>query len=376
MAQEEATKVSKRAQRRAAEEGGSEPPEAESPDADGEAGGGAALEPAAPAAPAISPNRQARRTAAAKARAERKREREQTAAIGLDAGEMVDDALVRATDKISRLGRRHWNSIQWVIGLGLIGGLGYQVYTWHKRSVDANTSDVLFEGVLSEQGTIGDPKDQGKPDSNGVISPAPIFESEAARQAAALAAYQKAAEARPGTPQEGFARLGEGGVQLELGKVDEALAVFDRVAASSVAQAQPEIRAGALEGRGLALESKGDLAGARKAFEDLGALPGFENQALYQQARVAQAQGDLPAAKAALTKLFKALGPPKAASVGGLPDRADFLRERATQLAGVVDPMEKDVQVPKPPLGNDAVQQMLKQLEEQGVVTPPAAPAQ
>jgi tetratricopeptide (TPR) repeat protein len=376
VAQEEATKISKRAQRRAAEEGGSEPPEAESSETAGEAEGGAAPKPSAAPAPAPNPNRQARRTAAAKARADRKRERVETAAIGLDAGEMVDDALVRATDKISRFGRRHWNAIQWVIGLGLIGGLGYQVFTWYRRNVDAKTTDVLFEGALAEQGTIGDPADQGKPDSNGVIAPTPIFETEAARQAAALAAYRKAAELRPGTPAEGFARLGEGGVLLELGKADEAIAAYDRVASSSVAQKHPEIRAGALQGRGLALESKGDLAGARAAFDELGTLGGFENQALYQQARLAQAQGDLPAAKAALSKLFKALGPPKVASLGGLPERPDFLRERATQLAGVVDPMEKDVQVPKPPLGNDAVQQMLKQLEEQGVVTPPAAPAQ
>lgn len=376
MAQEEATKVSKRAQRRAADESGSERPE-EGEDvleAEGEVEGSASEKPSAP--PAVAPNRQARRTAAARARADRKRERTETAAIGLDAGEMVDDALVRATDKISRLGRRHWNTIQWVIGLGLIGGLAFQIFTWYRRGVDARTTDALFEGVLAEQGTIGDPKDQGKPDSNGMIEPAPIFETEAARQAAALAAYQKAAEARPGSAVEGFAHLGEAGVQLELGKTDEAIALYDRISASKAAQAHPELRAGALNGRALALESKADLAGARRTFEELGALPGFENQALYQQARIAQAQGDLPAAKAALSKLFKALGSPKAVSLGGLPERPEFLRERATQLAGVVDPLEKDVQVPKPPLGNDAVQQMLKQLEEQGVVTPPAAPSQ
>jgi hypothetical protein len=376
VAQEEATKVSKRAQRRAADDSGSEPPgEGGVLEAEGEeVPGSDSPKPAAP--PPVAPNRQARRTAAAKARADRKRERAETAAIGLDAGEMVDDALVRATDKISRLGRRHWNTIQWVIGLGLIGGLGFQIFTWYQRGVEARTTDALFEGVLAEQGTIGDPKDQGKPDSNGVIEPTPIFETEAARAAAALAAYQKAAEARPGTPVEGFARLGEAGVQLQLGKADEALALYDRVAGSATAQAHAELRAGALDGRGLALELKGDLPGARHAFEELGALPGFENQALYQQARIAQAQGDLPAAKAALSKLFKALGAPKVASLGGLPERPDFLRERATQLAGVVDPLEKDVQVPKPPLGNDAVQQMLKQLEDQGVVTPPAAPSQ
>jgi len=374
VAQEEATKVSKRAQRRAAED--SEHPEAEgTADADVEGGEDGAQQPGAPPA-APAPNRQARRQAAAKARADRKRERTEAVAIGLDAGEMVDDALVRVTDKVSRFGRKHWNLIQWVIGLGLIGSLGFQVYTWHARSVDAKSTDLVFEATRIEQGTIGDPKEQGKADSNGVISPEPIFETEAARQAAALAAYQKAAAERPGSAAEGFARLGEGGVLLDMGKADEALDVFQKLAASPLAQKYPDLRGGALEGKGHASEARGDLPGARSAFEELATVPGFENQALYQQARIATAQKDLPAAKAALNKLFKALGSPKAASIGGLPERPDFLRERATALAGVIDPMEKDVQVPKPPLGNDAVQQMLKQLEEQGVVTPPAAPAQ
>jgi tetratricopeptide (TPR) repeat protein len=374
VAQEEATKVSKRAQRRAAED--SERPEAEgTADADVEAGLGTARQPSAPPA-APAPNRQARRQAAAKARADRKRERTEAAAIGLDAGEMVDDALVRVTDKVSRFGRKHWNVIQWVIGLGLLGGLGFQIYTWHARSVNAKSTDLLFEAAQAEQGTIGDPREQGKPDANGVISPYPIFETEAARQAAALEAYRKAAAERPGSPTEGFARIGEGGVLLDMGKVDEALDVFQKLAASSLAQKYPDLRARALEGKGHALEARGDLPGARSAFEELATVPGFENQALYQQARIAAAQNDLPAAKAALNKLFKALGAPKAASFGGLPERPDFLRERATALAAVIDPLEKEVQVPKPPLGNDAVQQMLKQLEEQGVVTRPAAPAE
>ncbi len=381
MVQEEATKASKRAQRRAAGEQGSEDSsvvaDAEAEESSTESSSGDSARPgedpnAPPAAP--PPNRQARRTAAARARADRKRERAEAVAIGLDAGEMVDDVLVRTTDKISRFGRKHWSTIQWVIGLGLIAGLGYQVYTWRMRNVAASTTDVLFEAIAAEHGKIGDPKEQGKPDSDGIIDPAPIFESEAARQEAALAAYRKAAQVRPGSAVEGFARLGEGGILLEMGKADEALGVYDQLRTSSIAQRNPEIQAGALEGRTLALESKGDLPAARKAAEELGALPGHENRALYQQARLAHAQGDAEAAKALLNKLFKALGPPKAATLGGMPERPDFLRERATQLAGVIDPTEKDVQVPKPPMGADAVQQMLKQLEEQGVVTPPAAP--
>jgi hypothetical protein len=369
--QEEATKASKRAQRRAADdETPGEPSDAEGADelrGDPDA-------PSAPPAAAPLPNRKDRRTAAAKARGDRKRERSENVAIGLDAGELVDDAFVRVTDKISRFGRRHWNVIQWAIGLSLIGGIGYQIYTWRMRSVAASVSDVLFDAALTEDGTLGDPKEQGKPNANGIVEPAPIFENDAARLAAALTAYQKAAEQRPGSAAEGFARLGEAGVLLEQGKAEEAAAVFERVAASGAALANADLRAQALEGRALGLETKGDLPAARHVLEELANVPGYENPALYQQARVAQRQGDLDAAKALLVKLFKALGPPKVAALGGLPERPDFLRERATQLAGVVDPLEKDVKVPQPPIGADAVQQMLKQLQEQGVVTPPATP--
>lgn len=371
MVQEEATKASKRAQRRAADD---ETPGEPSYEEGADEVRGNPDAPSAPPAAAPLPNRKDRRTAAAKARGDRKRERSENVAIGLDAGELVDDAFVRVTDKVSRFGRRHWNVIQWVIGLSLIAGIGYQLYTWRMRSVAASVSDVLFDAVLTEEGTLGDPKEQGKPNANGIVEPAPIFENDAARLDAALAAYRKAAEQRPGSIAEGFARLGEAGVLLEQGKAEEAAAVFERVAASGAALANVDLRAQALEGRALSLETKGDLPSARHVFEELASLPGYENPALYQQARLAQRQGDLDAAKALLIKLFKALGPPKAAALGGLPERPDFLRERATQLAGVVDPLEKDVKVPQPPIGADAVQQMLKQLQEQGVVTPPATP--
>jgi hypothetical protein len=376
--QEEATKLSKRAKRRAAGEGSEDAPEAEGgEEATAESPGEAedSVAPGAPEDPALAPNRQARRTAAAKARARRKREREAASAIGLDAAEMVDDALVRFTDKVTRLARRHWNSIQWVIGLGVLGWLGYQVYAWRRASANADLSDALYDAVSAEHGRTGDPAEAGKPNANGIIDPSPVFENDAARLAAATKRYAEVAEQNPGSPAAGFARIGQAGAMLEQGKPDEARALFDQVAKSEAAEKSPELKGGALEGRALSLEAKGDLAGAAAAFEELGAVPSFENPALYQQARIKHLQGDDNASKALLNKLFKNLGAPKAASFGGLPERPDFLRQRATALAGVVDPFEKDVKVPKPPMGADAVQQMLEQLKEQGVVTPPAAPS-
>ncbi len=379
--QEEATKLSKRAKRRAAGEGSEEDAQAEAiegesadaADADEEAGP-AGAEPADADAPGAQ-NRKARRTAAAKARARRKRERDAATAIGLDAGEMVDDALVRFTDKAGRLLRRHSNSLQWLLGIGVFGWIGYQVYIWRSTAVNAEVSDALYAAVAIEHGRTGDPSEQGKPNANGIIDPTPIFETDAARLQAAADKYDVAANLRPSTAASAFARIARAGVLLEQGKADDAKAGFEQVIASSAAQTSPEIRGAAIEGRALCLEAKGDVPGAIAAFGELASVPGYENRALYQQARLEQQRGDVAASKNLLTKLFKNLGAPKAASLGGLPERPEFLRQRAVQLANMVDPFEKDVKIPKPPMGADAVQQMLDQLKEQGVVTAPT-PAQ
>jgi predicted negative regulator of RcsB-dependent stress response len=377
--QEEATKLSKRAKRRAAgEEGGAADETAEEAAAgDGEADDvGDALAPEQAAAgeegtdPA--PNRQARRAAASKARERRKREREAASAVGLDATEMVDDALVRVTDKAGRFVRRHSNALQWAFGIGVIGWFGWQVYSWRQGNVNAERSDALFAAIALEHGKTGDPAEQGKPNANGIVDPTPIFTSDAERLEAAAKGYATAVEQGSSSVAAAFARLGQAGVLLEQGKADEARAAFEQVLATSAAGSSVELRGNAIEGRALSLESKGDLPGALAAFEQLAAVPSFENRALFQQARVKHLQADDTASKALLNKLFKNLGAPKAATLGGLPDRPEFLRQRATQLAGVVDPFEKDVKVPKPPMGADAVQQMLEQLKESGAVTAPA----
>jgi hypothetical protein len=376
--QEEATKLSKRAKRRAAGEGSEDAVDADAAEATEagaeEAAGDSVAPPGGepvPGAAEVAPNRQVRRADAAKARARRKREREAASAIGLDAAEMVDDALVRFTDKVSRLARRHWNSIQWVIGIGVLGWVGFQVYTWRRATVNAEVSDALYDAVSIEHGRTGDPAEQGKPSANGIIDPTPIFENDAARLSAATLRYAEVAERKPDLPAAGFARIGQAGALLEQGKADEARTAFDAVAKTGGAEKSPELRGGAIEGRALSLEAKSDIAGAVAAFEELGNVPGFENRALYQQARLKHLQGDDTASKALLNKLFKNLGQPRVANLGGLPERPDFLRQRATALASMVDPFEKDVTIPKPPMGADAVQQMLEQLKEQGVVAPP-----
>jgi tetratricopeptide (TPR) repeat protein len=375
--QEEATKLSKRAKRRAAGEEGVD--EALDGAAAEEAGDDEGLESVPPEGAAEgaepAPNRQARRTAAAKARSRRKRERETATAMGLDAGEMVDDALVRFTAKVRRIARQNANTIQWVIGLGVMAWIGYQVYGWRRATVNADASDALYEAVTIEHGRTGDPSEQGKPNPNGIVDPTPIFENEAARLQAAAQRYEAVAAEKANVAAGAFARIGQAGVLLELAKPEEARAAFEQVPSMKGAELSPEVRGGALEGRGLSLEAKGDLPGALAAFQELAKVESFEIRGLYQQARIKQLQGDSAAAKQLLNDLFKSIGAPKAATFGALPERPDFLRQRATRLAALVDPLEKDVKIPKPPMGADAVQQMLDQLKESGALTsPPSNP--
>ncbi|MET0410382.1 MAG: hypothetical protein ABW217_03760, partial [Polyangiaceae bacterium] len=149
MAQEDTAKLSKRAQRRKALEEGAEP-ETGAEDSDEDTAAEeppAAAEPVGAKAPEEPPNRKGRRTAAAKARALRKRERAEASAIGLDASEIVDDAFVRITDKVSRFLKKQANTLQWLVVVGVVGWLSWEVYHWQMGRLEATSSDYVFEGV-------------------------------------------------------------------------------------------------------------------------------------------------------------------------------------------------------------------------------------
>jgi tetratricopeptide (TPR) repeat protein len=317
------------------------------------------------------PNRKARRGAAARARARRKREQAEAEAIGLDAGEMVDDALVRFTDRLARLLRKHWNVIQWVIGLGVLGWLGFEIYSWREARQREQVSDALFLAAAAENGKLGDPAEQGQPGPNGLVDPTRIFETDEARLQAALEAYRSAANLASSRPARALAQLGEAGVLLDLEKHDEASALYEAVRDGSEAARNPEIKTAAVRGLALSLEAKGDLPAALEAFRALAHQPGQETSALYEQARIQARAGETDAAKALLQQVFEKLGPPVVAQLsGGLGDRPQFLRLRAERLARELDPLENDVKIPKPPRGADAVERLLQQVREQGLIEP------
>ena len=97
-----------------------EPSESERPEAGPEGEGPEGEGP--DAAEAAEPqNRRARRTAAAQARKARVRERREAEAVGLDAQEMLDDALVRSTDTAGKWLRNNSTTLQWAVVLGIAG---------------------------------------------------------------------------------------------------------------------------------------------------------------------------------------------------------------------------------------------------------------
>lgn len=107
---------------------------------------------------------------------------------------------------------------------------------------------------------------------------------------------------------------------------------------------------------------------------NLASVAGYEMPALLAQARLQHALGKSDEAKTLLNTLFEKLGPPPAATFGGLPNPRNFLRQRAEQLVSVVDPLRKSVTVPSVEPGAAAVQQLMRQLEQQGQLKRPGKP--
>jgi tetratricopeptide (TPR) repeat protein len=412
---EEETKQSRRARRRAereAEAREAEAPEPEEAEAEAEDGGGeeeaaaGAQTEDAPRAPSRAERRAAKKAKAraeaggtedirdknqrlrdkAAARRREKREREAAVARGLDAGEMVDDALARATHGATSFLRRHFNIVQWVIVLGVAGGIGYQIWAWRHGKNVAKASDALYAGVEAELGRVGaeEPADP----LTGLADPTRVFATDEARLSEAAKKYEEAATLRKGSGTAILAKLGLAGVLYDQGKYDEAIAAYEDVKASDLAKHDADVRLRAAEGVGLAREAKGDLDGALKAFKELenADVVGFKGLGLLHAARVHYVKGDKTKAKelakaaqeqttkekspyqtagyldSASRELLAAIDPSTipptpAAAAGYSPEQMDALREQImkdpTKLQKMLQEMGKSVpklpEMPMPP---------------------------
>jgi tetratricopeptide (TPR) repeat protein len=334
------------------ENAGSGKSDAPDPEPADEGGQGAAVP-----ATAEPENRRARRAARAVSRKKGGPAARQRIADtgGLDAGERVDDALSRATDRSFRWIKGHFNIVQWLIVGGVAAWIGWQIYSWRSDKTAAKASDALSEAVNADLGRVGATED----DAEGrTIDSRRSFASEEEQLTAAKAAYEKVVAERPSAAAAGMAELGLAGVLYDQGKYDEAKKLFDQAATGDLAKLDPEARARAVEGSGLSLEGKGDQDGALKRFGELENLdvPGFRELALFHQARLLHRKGDNDGAKERLKKVVEKLGKEKDSTA---LDSHGYLLDSARSLLERIDPKA----VP-PPSSDEALKRAIEQFQK------------
>jgi tetratricopeptide (TPR) repeat protein len=277
-------------------------------------------------------NRRIREQAAQRRRSQREKESGVRAATGLDASEMVDDAFARSTHALSTWIRGHFNLVQIAIVLVLVGGVGWQIYSYVHGKTVAKTSDALAAAVETELARVGAPPPQ-VPGDTPLPESRPRFPDDSARLQAAEEAYKKAAQQKPGSGAALLAELGIAGVAYDQARYDEAKGAYEKVKASPLAAQDTDVRGRATEGVGLCLEAKKDIDGALKTFRELenSDLPGFSALGLYHQARLLYAKGDKNKAKEFLVKVLEKLDK--------IPQLANGqLAEVAADLLRLIDP--------------------------------------
>ncbi len=286
-------------------------------------------------------NRRARRAAASQARKHRLRERREAEAVGLDAQEILDDALVRSTDTAAKWFRRNSNKLQWALVVGVVGWSGWGIYGWRAAAAKAEAADAVAAAVDAERGRIGDPAEQGQLNEQNVVDPTPIFKDREALLAEAKQRFEQAAAMRSGSGTALYAKLALAAVLFDSGQYDDALAAYNEVKDSKLAASDPELRGRALEGLALVAVAKGDKKGAIGAYEALAAagIDGFTELAQYQQARLHQELGETDKAKELVGKLKESVGGP----AGAMGMSSSYLQSGVQSLAdelGLEEPQQ------------------------------------
>jgi tetratricopeptide (TPR) repeat protein len=255
---------------------------------------------------------------------------------GLDAGEMVDDALARAMHSSVQWVRTHSNLVQWLLVAIVVGFAGWRLVVWRITRNLEDSSDQLMAAAEAELGSVGELPPILQPQE---IDIRPHFNSDSERLHRAEELYRKAAAGKAGAATTILAKLGLAGVLFDLGRFDEAIAAYREVKGSALAAHDPEVRPRTTEGIGLCLEAKGDKDGALGAFREIenGEVREYQALGLYQQARLRFAKGEREQAKALLAKLAEKTKKPEDKEKTA-PVRRDFTERAAEELELAMDP--------------------------------------
>ncbi|HEX2657902.1 MAG TPA: tetratricopeptide repeat protein, partial [Polyangia bacterium] len=187
------------------------------------------------------------------------------------------------------------------LALFVIGTVIFQKVDEGKK-VEASDAFVRIQKIATAdlETATPDPKDaqESKPKDD-----VPHFKTATDRDAAGLKELDAFLAAHGSAPLKDEALVLKGSTLLDAGRFDDAIAAFD---AAIAAKLDPRLRFLAHEGKGYALEGKGDLDKAAAAFAELeGDAANFQgfyrDRATYQKARVTEKKGD----KAGAVKLYK-----------------------------------------------------------------------
>ncbi|MBW2276462.1 MAG: tetratricopeptide repeat protein, partial [Deltaproteobacteria bacterium] len=163
------------------------------------------------------------------------------------------------------------------------------------------------------------------------------YESSGARATESLKLFETAIEDQADSSLGMMALLGAAAAHLDLGETDKAIEKYEAFLEGYAADA-PWLEPNALEGLGHALERAGKLDDARARYKEL--ADGSEGRtklvALYDEARIAELQGDKDGAVKMLGEIIDEV------TEGGKYDRLDFLFIEAGERLKALDP-EADV---------------------------------
>jgi tetratricopeptide (TPR) repeat protein len=236
-------------------------------------------------------NARVRAEAAEKRRAKREREQGGAPRRNLDASEVMDDALARSTHAAAGFLTRNFNKVQWVIMAGLVGWIGWEVYSWrHTRDAEKATA-ALLKALSAETAKVG--TEQAEVDERtGLTDARRAFASDDERLKAAKNEYVLASNIASGKASV-LAQFGAASAAYDLGQFKEAQAGFEKVKQHPSFDADTDLKGRTLEALGMSLEAQKNDDGAIKAFRELATLDSanFSALGMYHQARILKTQG-------------------------------------------------------------------------------------
>ncbi len=306
-------------------------------------------------------NARVRADAADKRRARREREEGTAPRRNLDAGEVMDDALARSTHAAANFLTKHFNKVQWVIMAGLVGWIGYEVYSWRHARTTEKATDSIFKALSAETGKVGADEPNMGDDRGAPTDARRSFPTDEARLKAAKSEYVLAS----GSGSQGtavLADLGLAGVAYDMGQYKDAQAAFEKVKQHPAFATDNDIKGRTLEGLGMALEAQKNEDAALKTFRELSNMDGANFSALgfYHQARILKSQGKTEDALKLLDKAGE-----KLATLKETPAVIKYLGGQVLELLELLDPKKaKD-------LGEKLMSTEAKKASEATAVTGP-----